>query len=305
METLFAEKPLLGAPYNTELNVMKRHPLTAKNSRRIRTILKTFIKKQTTAKSKKTKQTRKIQINWLQRLEEQTREQTNTKPVTVKKTLSNGDCFYSSIYRAAKERPGILNRLKTCLRLNIDSETAFIQSFRDKVARTIRRQGLQKENSKDIYDYLQETAALKDGTYEAIMDAYPNWFTTEFGTEGEHLATKADFIKRLLKHVTKQGEWVGEIETRQVMELLPACEIRVKIHSNEAKFLPLKTNGHDILQLYNPGEAHYEYFSFEPADCAEGKERNPKTRRCIKVCPPNKVRNANFKCKSKKRIPLL
>lgn len=263
MEALFAQKPLLGAPYNTELNAMKKRPLTSKDTRRIRTILKTFLKKRNTAKRQKTKLTRKTQTNWLQRLAVAT-EQTNAKPVSIKQTLSNGDCFYSSIYRAARERPGLLARLKTCLQLDTQEETAFIQSFRNKVAKTINKRGLQKDNSKDIYDYLKETVALKDGTYDAIMEAYPNWFTAEFGEKGQHLGTKRIFIKRLLTHVTKQGTWVSEIEVRQVVALLNPCRVSINIRTTEAKSLPMTLQGDTILQLYNPSESHYEYFSFEP-----------------------------------------
>lgn len=36
--------------------------------------------------------------------------------------------------------------------------------------------------------------------------------------------------------------------------------------------------------------------SAEDPPCPEGKERNPKTRRCVKKCPTGKKRNATFKC---------
>jgi len=42
--------------------------------------------------------------------------------------------------------------------------------------------------------------------------------------------------------------------------------------------------------------------NLEPGDCGEGKERNPKTGRCINVCKPGFIRNADFKCVKKKII---
>jgi hypothetical protein len=35
--------------------------------------------------------------------------------------------------------------------------------------------------------------------------------------------------------------------------------------------------------------------------CKEGKELNPKTSRCVNICPPNFTRNDDFKCVSDKK----
>ena len=40
----------------------------------------------------------------------------------------------------------------------------------------------------------------------------------------------------------------------------------------------------------------------EPGDCDSGKERNPKTGRCINVCKPGYIRNADFKCVKQKIV---
>jgi hypothetical protein len=42
--------------------------------------------------------------------------------------------------------------------------------------------------------------------------------------------------------------------------------------------------------------------NLEPGDCDEGKERNPKTGRCVNVCKPGFIRNADFKCVKQKII---
>jgi hypothetical protein len=42
--------------------------------------------------------------------------------------------------------------------------------------------------------------------------------------------------------------------------------------------------------------------NLEPGDCGEGKERNPKTGRCINVCKPGYIRNADFKCVKQKIV---
>ena len=37
-------------------------------------------------------------------------------------------------------------------------------------------------------------------------------------------------------------------------------------------------------------------------DCPPGKERNPNTRRCVKQCKPEYIRNSDFKCIREKRV---
>lgn len=44
------------------------------------------------------------------------------------------------------------------------------------------------------------------------------------------------------------------------------------------------------------------FLEMKPGDCPEGKERNPKTRRCINKCKSGYSRDANFKCVKDKKI---
>jgi serine/threonine protein kinase len=49
---------------------------------------------------------------------------------------------------------------------------------------------------------------------------------------------------------------------------------------------------------YKPDEALVQA---DPGACPEGKERNPKTKRCINICKPGYSRNSDFKCVSNRR----
>jgi serine/threonine protein kinase len=40
----------------------------------------------------------------------------------------------------------------------------------------------------------------------------------------------------------------------------------------------------------------------DPGACPEGKERNPKTNRCVNVCKDGEERDANFKCKKTRKV---
>lgn len=53
------------------------------------------------------------------------------KPVRIATTLAQGDCFFSAIFRALKERD-LLEGVGTCLGIDVSDETKFIISYRNK-----------------------------------------------------------------------------------------------------------------------------------------------------------------------------
>lgn len=188
-----------------------------------------------------------------------------TEDVIIKPTLTNGDCFYSGIYRSLNERNLLVN-VSTCLSLTSVDETSFIQSFRDKIADRIVEGNLQytheRDGKVDTYDYLVGLTG-NSGSYRQVTNSYPSWFNDEFGANGESLGDRESFIQRLSSHVRNLGEWVGEIEVRLVTIELEKCNIRLEIRSNRENKLYKKSQGLDVIHLYNPSEAHYEYFSFD------------------------------------------
>jgi hypothetical protein len=182
--------------------------------------------------------------------------------VDVEKTLDDGDCFYSSIYRAAKEQDGVLERIFLMLDPEIDlgkaDEELFIQKFRMKVAEEIAKE---QEISGDMYD--NYVALTEDPeTYTLAIESMPRWFIKEFGKKGEKLGDKNHFYERFIHHVVQKGDWVGDTEATIVSRLLLPLNIRIEILYHEVNKLPITEGGHNLLWLYNQGEAHYEYFSF-------------------------------------------
>ena len=187
-----------------------------------------------------------------------------SQPVEVMKTLDDGDCFYSSIYRAAKERPDLLERISISLNLptGAPSEGTFITASRLKIAEKL----LLDSTKSELYTRLKEVSEVDPESYKEMMEQYPTWFVREFGKTGKKLGTKDDFYENMVDHITRRGKWVGQIEVEQAEEMLLSINIRLKILRTMAYELPPREGGMDILWLYNPGEAHYEYFSFhEPS----------------------------------------
>lgn len=189
----------------------------------------------------------------------------NSKSVIIKQTLTNGDCFYSAIYRGASEREGLLDTLYECLDLDISDEIAFITSLRNKIADRIISGDLLYSNERngrvDLYDRLISLMETNE-QYQEVTRNYPEWFNEEFGKNGEHLGLRAEFCERLAGHIRISGEWAGEIDVYYVKDMLVPCNIILKIHRDKPNRLQETDSEKTIIHLYNPDEKHYKYFSF-------------------------------------------
>ena len=102
-------------------------------------------------------------------------------PVRIAETLTNGDCFFSAIFRALQERDDLLNRVSTCLSLDGTSEMNFIHSFRHKVADIILLGAQVSFNQKDegrndMYARFTALSRNNINSYREVTDMYPNWF---------------------------------------------------------------------------------------------------------------------------------
>jgi hypothetical protein len=193
-------------------------------------------------------------------------------PVKIRNTLSQGDCFYSAIYRSSKEREGLLEKLSSRLGIQHTNETEFIQGFRNIVADEIVRGNLPSEREGvDAYTYLSEFFTQNNESFNQILQSYPSWFKQEFsGGLGE----RETFVNVLSSHSRTLKEWVGEIEVRIVRELLKPLNISIEVRSNLENTLPKRSAGNDVLYLYNRSEQHYEYFSFSKDDILSANSSN-------------------------------
>ena len=198
---------------------------------------------------------------------------TEFEKVIPRATLGTGDCFYSSIYRAARERR-LLERFTKCgaLRIPIDTESNFIQAFRKVVAAEIRAGRLPYEvNEKtgekvDAYESLKGAELI--GNLSAVLYHYPTWFKNAFfiaKVDGEPeyaLGSRAEFITKFANGAEKMTNWVGEQEVSIVQRLIKACGIKIIVRSIQMPEAPKKQNGYDLLHLWNQGDSHFVYLSF-------------------------------------------
>ena len=92
---------------------------------------------------------------------EKTRKARGKTTYPAGRTLMNGDCFYSAIFRAAKKRESsVLENLGKCLEITITSESKFIQAFRNKLGTYIEGGNLPtgsgREGQLNTYDVFIE-----------------------------------------------------------------------------------------------------------------------------------------------------
>jgi hypothetical protein len=207
-------------------------------------------------------------------------------PVYRRATMTTGDCFYSSIFRAAYEQ-GLIHKLISCLKLKSKTEEGFIQGIRKQLAKRVPssmedgklKKGKlprNKDTQQDIYDRLlevydssmsipEEEDEEEDqaSVYHAILVTYPQWFKTAFWAK---LPSREEFEKIVADGVAEMENWAGEIEVNMTKELLQKfCNINLITHSSEIKFATaMDEEGNPNLHLKNNGEVHWEYYAFQP-----------------------------------------
>jgi hypothetical protein len=209
--------------------------------------------------------------------------------IVRRETLATGDCFFSSIFRAAIEQ-GLIHKLMTCLKLKATNEKEFIQAFRNMLAVRIVNHKLPKYEQpdgsfEDTHDVLLATfkkaipgmieqegttgkgvkpeKKLKTSTYQQVLRGFPIWFRIKFN-EGIP-DDKNEFERQVAEGVRTMTNWIGTIEVEMTKHILnAACKITLKTYSSDiANAEPVDEKGQPTIHLRNLGEAHWEYFSFD------------------------------------------
>lgn len=208
----------------------------------------------------------------------------SNEEVGINETLSQGDCFYSGIFRALKER----DLLQTvCLALNLrgSTEVRFITSFRELVANEVLAGRLPSdldqyghpENSYDMLSGLGSNITnIIDGDEQ--HEIWPEWFAKEFRNG---VGKRPHFLKKFAKWSKKRKEYVGQIEVEIVTRLLQKIGILLEIDGTIKSIIPRMKEGLPLITLFNEHGGHYEYYSYNTL-CKRNEKRDLKTRRCVR-----------------------
>jgi hypothetical protein len=186
----------------------------------------------------------------------------------IGQTLEDGNCFFSAVYRALKER-GLLGAVKECHDiLNISgSEEDFIRSLRKLTA--------DNANFDDMYSLLE---GLYKTTNQNSKDFLKEWMGDNSGLDPKQKAivkkyiltkkpNKAKFEEEYRAYINTYKTYASDVEFYTVKGLLDFCGITIQSLNEEKDELPAEKNGQPIIYLYNAGNRgegiHYEYFSLE------------------------------------------
>jgi hypothetical protein len=191
--------------------------------------------------------------------------------------LTNGDCFFSAIYRSLNSR-GLIPEIAGCLDLKHTSEAEFIQEARNLVATHVIA-----GDARDIYvaygeNFLIDLDSLKFQIRSAPV--YLQNFIDKKIKQLEASTAKAEANPRLppvvvdfytyeefaievAKHIRTSGTWVGETEVTIFRNLLKLCNVVTDVYSSSMPKTNLPKRGLDdkiYIYLYNMGEIHWKHF---------------------------------------------
>jgi hypothetical protein len=179
------------------------------------------------------------------------------------KTKDDGNCFFSAIFRAAKEHgKPVVDQLAKCLGINASTESKFIQTFRKALSDYMKSGKLEP-----TYRRAKEVSESQPANFAQIITSYPKWFPELFGEFGGELGTYDEFVNRYAEKIKEDKSWVAEIDVELVNQLIleKGCNFKIDIKTSNliSKVGELKTmtdDGKILLNLINQGEQHYEYF---------------------------------------------
>ena len=189
-------------------------------------------------------------------------ENMNIVDVSVKETLDDGNCFFSSLYRSLLQK-NLLQQFLNCYKLKISKEESFIKSLRYLVANN-------SENSiKSMLDWVisVEKDASKLYFKNVVLSfgdlGYILLFYKRIGKLSK--IYEKNIIKDIISSIKTDKKWVGNIEVDITTNLFKKCDINIKI-SLRVRTLrdeinkDLKRNKFaNTLYLFNQSETHYEY----------------------------------------------
>ena len=216
------------------------------------------------------------------------------QPVELRKTLSDGNCLFSAVFRALSDSR-LLENIKNCNQtLDISSEQPFIKSLRNLVADTVNldemfdhynslHKATNKNSKNTLQRYLSDPSGLDPGQKKIIKqfilidEPDKNAFDTAY----------KDYI-RTDKNFSSDIEYLG-IET-----LLQKCNIKLVVLSKKVDTLPVMKNGMRVIYLFNDGNwgggVHFEYYAFR-SSVYDGIQTTTRPASIIRMFPESDKNN--------------
>lgn len=167
---------------------------------------------------------------------------------TIKDVKGDGSCFYRSLFAVLKHNNDLLDFNK-CIDVKRNDEEAFVQGMRSKLSEQIKKRN-NKDYIKDLYVYLY---GLDKENYDAITDAFPDWFQRKFH---KMPSTLQEFRNIYSTEILKKTNWAFQPDIELTRAFLKKCSnLRLEIINNR---VPKKYSfQHNTLYVLNLNENHY------------------------------------------------
>ena len=194
------------------------------------------------------------------------------KSVNVKLTMSQGDCFFSSIYRALIN----LNRYNTTINLvNLIYNTTFPEINEEKIKASVNFTSTKPVEKEEEFikecrrllstmeyldvglDYLENNIEI----YELLVKEYTGlsdhmkYYIEQRGKNNTNQISKK--MKEILKTPAK---YVGNEEFTTMRYILSLADIKLMGPYKSLEYLPEKITDNMVV-LYNPSDVHYQYIA--------------------------------------------
>ena len=176
-------------------------------------------------------------------------------PVTRCDAGGGGNCFFFSLYMAAKNT-GVLGKIRTKFpAVDTSSKQLFNETFRTALATYIASHTFERQYS------AFNTLLTENGWSLRIKQMFPQWYETAF----RNGPLNPEYFKtQIAQGVSQTGNYVAEIEVNAARNMLDECDIWIQSFSTMPTNMRLRRvfNGKSLLNLFNQDEKHWQYFAF-------------------------------------------
>ena len=178
-------------------------------------------------------------------------------PVIVRRTLEQGDCFYSAVWRALDEQ-GLIARVNECLGIDCTTEVACILALRNLIADSAREYIADTYNT--LYNLVASGSASDRETFSTLVSTtFAAWHIAVIKSS---MMNPEAFMAQMVAGIRKPRNWASQIEVNILTRILEGCNIDLEILTRYRASLLKRRGGRDVVSLYNPNGVHFEYFSF-------------------------------------------
>ena len=194
------------------------------------------------------------------------RRSTTTKSDTIKtkKTLTNGDCLFSAVFRSLRDK-NLLDKFNNCYQDFGNDETRFIKNLRfylstDNILLTQYKNMfiniINEINNSENYSLVFNTMLEDLGDVRDILKHYKK-------NKLFKNSNLTQFLEDVQKEIRKKGSYTGQFEVEAIKEMVIGCDIGIELSRNKKELIKkiksmTETAINDHIFLLLRGE-HWEY----------------------------------------------